>query len=35
MDLIREDSTHVEAYNEGLVVFLYDDAQTDMIRTGR
>ena len=32
MDLIREDSTHVEAYNEGLVVFLYDDAQTDMIR---
>ena len=32
MKMIRADSVHVEAYNEGLVVFLYDEAHTGRIR---
>ena len=31
MRLVRNNSTPIQSYNEGLVVFLYDDANTDLI----
>jgi hypothetical protein len=35
MWMIREDSTAVEIHNEGLVVFLYDEANSKAIREAR
>jgi hypothetical protein len=32
MRLVRKNSTPIKSYNEGLVVFLYDDANTDRIQ---